>query len=114
MRDFIKLIESAYHDPEAQLKADYADLHVGCGYIGGVHLGNRDDRSFKVFTRLATRPYQSMSDVHVTVFDVPMNQGVWKDKVEFDTPEVRAKLDAIREKLAQGKLFYINGFGPKS
>jgi hypothetical protein len=42
-----------YIDPEAQLKADYADLGVSCGCIGNIWYGPiRDDRSFRVFTRL--------------------------------------------------------------
>jgi hypothetical protein len=97
-----------YVDPQAQLKADYADLGVSCGYIGNVYCGPvHDDRSFRVFTQVLAKPYPAAlreERVTIHVFDVPRShQGVWMDKVVFDTPEVRAQLDALRAKVASGE-----------
>jgi hypothetical protein len=94
-------------DPEAALKADYADLGVSCGYIGNITCGPVEDyRSFYVFTTLATKPGASACDISVHIFDVPRaHKGIWTGKIEFDTPAVRAKLDAIRERFQRGELF---------
>jgi hypothetical protein len=97
-------------DPEAQLKADYADLGVSCGYIGNVyHAPAGDDRSFRVFTQLrkaVLRGDERRESYSVVVFDVPYgHKGVWKDAVAFDTPAVRAQLDALRARVATGELF---------
>jgi hypothetical protein len=91
---------------DGALKADYADLGVTTGYIGNIYHGpTRDDRSFRIFMRVATKPYQQMSDCSVHVFDVPRDhKGLWADPVVYDTPENRARLDAIREKVADGRL----------
>jgi hypothetical protein len=86
---------------EKELIADYADLGVSCGYIGGVHTWG-DDRSFKVFTQL-----QNSDGVRlfITVFSVPHDhKGTWMEKVEFDTLGVRTVLDSWRAKLATGEL----------
>lgn len=104
-------METTPEHPDAALIRDYADLGVSTGYIGGVHQGPiRDDRQFRVFTQAKhsnPKPYQSStSGVSIPVFDVPHNHpGVWRDKIQFDTPEVRAKLDAIRAKVESGEMF---------
>jgi hypothetical protein len=101
-----------YIDPEAQLKADYADLGVSCGYIGNIYYGPiRDDRSFRVFTQLLPAVIgERRENYSVWVFDVPNgHKGVWADKVVFDTPAVRAKLDALRARVASGELFCRQG-----
>lgn len=97
-----------YVDPEAALKADYADLGVSTGYIGNVYHGPVfDDRSFRVFTKVYAKPYKIAlreERVSIRVFDVPRDhKGVWMDKVDFDTPEVRAQLDALRARVASGE-----------
>ena len=105
---------------EAQLKADYADLGVSCGYIGNIYCGPvRDDRSFRVFTQVEVRRVVRLGDIVVTdrfervtvpVFDVPAgHQGVWEDKVAFDTPEVRARLDELRAQVAAGTARVMGG-----
>lgn len=98
-----------YVDPEAALKADYADLGVTCGYIGNITCGPTEDhRSFYVFTKLSTKPNADCCDVSVHIFDVPRShKGIWKEKVEFDTPAVRAKLDAIRARFRRGELHKV-------
>lgn len=103
-------------DAEAQLKADYADLYVSCGYIGDITMGPvRDFRSFRVFTQLSTKPHSPNSNISIEVFDVPRDhQGVWREKVAFDTPEIRAKLDKLRERLAKGEIYFVSGFGPEA
>ena len=91
-------------DPNADLIRDYADLGVSCGYIGGVHIWG-DDRSFMVFTHLRWAHGSQRNRANIVVFDVPYgHKGTWKSKVEFDTPEVRAKLDRFRALVAEGKL----------
>lgn len=93
---------------EAAFKAEYADLGISCGYIGGVHMWG-DDRSFRVFTKL--RQATIVGDARresfsVPVFDVPYgHKGTWKAGVVFDTPAVRAQLDRLRERVASGELF---------
>lgn len=99
----------SYVDPDAALKIEYADLGVSTGYIGdvGVH---GDTRSFRVFTKLATRPGADCCDISVPIFDVPRDhRGVWRGKIVYDTPEVRAKLDRIRERFRRGELFAVAG-----
>ncbi len=100
---------------EAELKADYADLGVTCGYIGNLESWG-DQRRFKVFTKLATKPDASACDVSIPVFDPPPEHrrfepgngvGWWHGEVVYDTPEVRAKLDAIRDRLARGELHRV-------
>jgi hypothetical protein len=93
---------------EASLLVDYADLGVSCGYIGDISR-QRDDRSFRVFTKLATEPYRCSPNVSVHVFDVPRGTRLWSEKVVFDTPKVRARLDLIRAKLDAGKLHRVSG-----
>jgi hypothetical protein len=95
---------------ETKLIADYADLGVSCGYIGNIWQGPvQDDRSFRVFTKLqpcVIRGDQRRESFGVHVFDVPRtHKGVWMDKVAFDTPAVRAQLDALRARVASGELF---------
>lgn len=95
---------------EENLIADYADLGVGCGYIGGVHWGPiRDDRSFRVFTKVYV-PRKGKANlgqcerVCLRVFDVPRDhKGVWLAGVEFDTPAIRGGLDTLREEVAAGR-----------
>lgn len=96
-------------DTRAQLIADYADLGVSCGYIGDIRMAPmRDDRSFRVFTCLSSRPAATACDQSITVFDVPRDhKGVWMDAVTFDTPAVRARLDAMRARLAAGELYRV-------
>lgn len=81
---------------------DYADLGVTCGYIGNISIYG-DDRAFKVFTKLATRPGAGACDISINVG--------YGDKgvVEYDTPEVRAKLDTIRERFQRRELFAVGG-----
>lgn len=103
-------LETSPEHPDAALIRDYADLGVSTGYIGGVHQGPiRDDRSFRVFTQVkpsSPKPYQPTGSVSIPVFDVPRSHpGVWMDKVAFDTPAVRAKLDDLRAKVASGEMF---------
>lgn len=95
----------------AALKADYADLGVSCGYIGDIDARWGDSRSFRVFTKLSTRPSASGCDISVHIFDVPSgHKGVWGGEIVFDTPQVRAKLDAIRTKLQAGQLYRVGAF----
>jgi hypothetical protein len=102
-------------DSRDQLIADYADLGVSCGYIGNIYHGPaRDGRSFRVFTKVETMQYAGICQYKGTVrhefqrttihvFDVPHNhKGFWMDAVEFDTPAIRAKLDALRAQVAAG------------
>lgn len=94
---------------EQTLKADYADLGVTTGYIGGVGV-HGDDRSFRVFVRVAREQYQQMSDLSIEIFSVPYDQRrTWKydpEIVNYDTPAVRAKLDKMRADVAAGKIFF--------
>jgi hypothetical protein len=105
-------------DHEAQLKADYADLGVSCGYIGNIwHGPTTDDRSFRVFTQVQVKKMafcsykgtftrETWERAMIHIFDVPRtHKGVWQEKVQFDTPEVRAKLDALRALVAAGEAF---------
>lgn len=104
-----------------ELIADYADLGVSCGYVGNVYYGPvRDDRSFRVFTSLAfvepmrkctgafaglSLPKSETGVRSIVVLDVPRDHvGVYEGPVEFDTPAIRAQLDALRERLASGEL----------
>ncbi len=104
----LRCIENNPTHPDAALLRDYADLGVSTGYLGGVGVYG-DDRSFRIFVRLASRQYQEMSDLSVCVFDVPRSEArTWKydvDAVRYDTPANRAKLDAYRQRLAEGKIF---------
>jgi hypothetical protein len=104
---FVDVVVIRESDPEAAIKRDYADLGVTCGYIGNITCGPVEDyRSFYVFTTLATKPGASACDISVHIFDVPRaHKGIWTGKIEFDTPAVRAKLDAIRERFQRGELF---------
>lgn len=95
---------------EENLIADYADLGVSCGYIGGVHWGpSRDDRSFRVFTEVYVPRKGAMyvgqfERVALRVFDVPHDhKGVWLEEVDFDTPAIRGGLDTLREEVAAGR-----------
>ena len=103
-----------YIDPHAQLKADYADLGVSTGYIGNVYCGpERDDRSFRVFTQVEERRVLKdslgivFSDrwerISIIVFEAPRNAGIYRGPVEYDTPAVRERLDALRAKVAAGQ-----------
>lgn len=100
-----------------QLIADYADLGVTCGYIGNLESWG-DQRTFKVFTKLSTKPGASACDVSIPVFTPPAEHrrfepgsgvGWWKGDVIFDTPEVREQLDAIRARLERGELYRVGG-----
>jgi hypothetical protein len=102
-----------------QLIADYADLGVTCGYVGNLEPWG-DQRTFKVFTKLATKPNASACDVSIQVFVPPQEHrrfepgsgvGWWKGDVVFDTPDVRDRLDAIRARLERGELYRVGGFG---
>ncbi len=92
---------------EQSLIAEYADIGVSCGYIGGVGV-HGDDRSFKVFTRLATQPHKLMSDVSIEVFTVPHAEArTWKyseEQVQYDTLAIRTRLNLLRHRLALGEL----------
>lgn len=102
-----RCIENNPDHPDAALIRDYADLGVSTGYLGGVGV-HGDDRSFRVFVRLARERHRQMADVSVEIFTVPHDQRrTWKgaDKIVYDTPEVRAKLDKMRAGVAAGQLF---------
>lgn len=88
----------------AELVRDYADLGVSCGYIGNVYWGpESDDRSWRVFTKLWND--RTRSSVSVVVFEPPSDfKGIWRDGIEYDTPEVRRKLDNIRSQFERGEL----------
>jgi hypothetical protein len=95
-----------YVDKDAALKADYADLGVTTGYIGNIYPG-RDDRSFYVFTQARNQQTREMVGIHV--FCVPRShKGLWNAPVDFDTPAIRAKLDAVRAQVAAGKFHIVN------
>lgn len=100
---------------EKQLIQDYADLGVTCGYIGNLERWG-DQRRFMVFTKLSTKPNADACNVDITVFTPPAGHrrfepgsgvGWWKGEVIYDTPEVRAKLDVIRERLQRGELYRV-------
>lgn len=101
--------------PREQIIADYADLGVSCGYIGNVYCGpERDDRSFRVFTRVrvcrrVTLHGQVISETwdeaSITVFDAPRTGGIYRGPVDYDTPAIRAQLDALRAKVAAGEAY---------
>lgn len=87
---------------EDALKIEYADLGVTCGYIGNVSIYG-DDRQFKVFTNLSSRPAATACD---TSINVERNED---GTVDFDTSAVRAKLDTIRDRFQRGELYAVNG-----
>lgn len=93
--------------PGAKLIADYADLGVSVGYIGNVYHGpERDDRSFRVFTQVVPvnpKPFADKGRITIHVFDPPPG-GIWKGRIEYDTPRIRAELDKLRERVATGEL----------
>lgn len=95
---------------EQDIIRDYADLGVSCGYVGNIDFG-RDYRSFRVFVKLSSKPSATACDQAVHVFDPPYGGPVWRDPVEFDTPEVRQRLDTIRARLARGELFKVGSWG---
>lgn len=97
------LVEEPLAEDGESLIADYTDLGVSCGYLGNL-THQYDDRSFRVFTRLASKPHSSSSDISIEI-----DRG--EDELPpFDTPAVRAKLDALRDKLSKGEVYRINGF----
>ena len=89
--------------PEDQLIRDYVDLGVTVGYVGNCDLQRGyDDRCFRVFTSTATTSYASCCDgPKIYITKEAAEAGEW------DTPAVRAQLDAIRAKVAEGKLFLV-------
>lgn len=96
----------AYIDPQAQLKADYADLGVSTGYIGNFERWG-DDRRFYVFTRLSHKAAADCCSVSIPIDVKRGERGKVLEDVVYDTPAVRAHLDEIRAKFNDGKLFWV-------
>lgn len=90
----------------AALLADYADLQISFGYIGNIGgpsmKAGHDQRRFYVFTRVKSATGQASEGV--PVFAVPHDHvGLWREKIEYDTPAVRAGLDRLRALVASGE-----------
>lgn len=112
---------------ERALKNDFADLGVSTGYVGNCEQWG-DDRSFKIFTKVApcirgdrTGAFglpgtgRSCADtLSLHIMDVPaefrrfergQQRRYFNGPVPFNTPEVRAWLEALRAAVAEGRAY---------
>lgn len=97
-----------YTHPQAALLIDFADLGVTTGYIGNIERWG-DDRGFYVFTKLSTEYGATSCNCSIFIGDA---KTLPKDDnghpiVEYDTPAVRARLEALGQKLVDSKIYRV-------